>query len=428
MTAIESAWPKYPNYRITLVRDPVTARAWFGDLLLAESDDAIRLTESKHVDRLYFPVADVRWDLFTPSQETTVCPFKGQATYWSLTATDPVEHDLVWAYADPFDEVGAIVGHVAFFQERVRIEIEEHWPGNEPGIPIVKRFPAWGDSTDLLRLLDVEPAVEPGHFVGRRYRDTRRNVVEGGHLLAQGIVATTKTIPNQRVTSASMYFPKAAAFDARLDIAVEVLRAGRTFSTTEVRVTQEESLRAVGLFLSDEGASDVIAHAAAMPAVGGPRDAEPLDLWVTGRDVRVVDAAYDPDPDRIGPPELHVWVRFRDAPAEPYLHTALLAQSSTHWTIAAAMRPHPGFGEAQAHATLSTGVMGVTMAFHEEVDVTQWLLTSTTAISAGRGLTQGEGHVFTEDGRLVASYTVQAMIRAFARPPESMGHDRSTAM
>jgi acyl-CoA thioesterase len=60
--------------------------------------------------------------------------------------------------------------------------------------------------------------------------------------------------------------------------------------------------------------------------------------------------------------------------------------------------------------------------------VTQWHLYSNPAIFAGRGLAQGEGHIFTEAGRLVASYTVQAMIRGFERPPEAMGHDRSTAM
>jgi acyl-CoA thioesterase len=72
--------------------------------------------------------------------------------------------------------------------------------------------------------------------------------------------------------------------------------------------------------------------------------------------------------------------------------------------------------------------MAVTMAFHDDVDVTQWLLYSNPAIHAGRGLCQGEGHVFTEDGRLVASYTVQAMIRDFVQGPEAMGHDSSTAM
>ena len=225
-----------------------------------------------------------------------------------------------------------------------------------------------------------------------------------------------------------MYFPRAASFDSPLALTVDVLRGGRTFSTAEVRVTQDEKLRSVGLFLLDAGAPDVIGGNTAMPDIGRPCDAVPLDMRVTGREIRIVDGAYDPDPDRIGPPHIHAWVRFRDVPSEPYLHAALLAQSTSHWTIAAAMRPHPGFGEALAHVTLSTGIMGVSIAFHDDVDVTQWLLYSNPAIHAGRGLAQGEGHVFTEDGRLVASYTVQAMIRDFVEGPDAIGHDAIPAM
>jgi acyl-CoA thioesterase len=213
-----------------------------------------------------------------------------------------------------------------------------------------------------------------------------------------------------------------------LDIDVEVLRPGRTFSTVEARVSQHEQLRSTGLLLLDAGAPDVFRGAAEMPAVPGPYDAEPLDMRVTGRDLRIVDGAYKPDPDLVGPPEIYAWVRFRDAPAEPYLHAALLAQSTTHWTIAAAMRPHLGFGEADAHVTLSTGIMSVAIAFHDDVDVTDWLLYANAATYAGRGLAQGEGRVFTEDGHLVASYTVQAMIRAFANDPSKLGLDATNAM
>ena len=247
-------------------------------------------------------------------------------------------------------------------------------------------------------------------------------------MFAEGLVAASKMLPRQRVTQASMYFPKAAAFDAPLDVVVDVLREGRTFSTAEVRVDQDGKLRSVGLYLLDAGSPHVIDGGVEMPDVGAPDDAEPYDMRVTGRELRIVNGDYRPDPDHLGPPELHAWIRFRDVPPEPYLHAVLMAQPTTHWTIAAAMLPHPGFGEAQAHVTLSTGIMAVNMAFHDEVDVTQWLLYSNPAIYAGRGLAEGEGHVFTEDGRLVASYSVQGMIREFQQGPEAMGHDASTAM
>ena len=152
-------------------------------------------------------------------------------------------------------------------------------------------------------------------------------------------------------------------------------------------------------------------------------------MRVTGRDLRVVDGAYSPDPDRVGPPEIYTWVRFRDAPTEPYLHDALLAQSTTHWTIAAAMLPHKGFGEADAHVTLSTGIMSVSIAFHDERRRHRVAaVRQPRPLYAGRGLAQGEGHVFTQDGRLVARYSVQAMIRGFARDPNQLGLDATNAM
>ena len=426
---IESAWPRYPDYRIALVPLTETARVWHGDLLLAESASCLRVEETGHADCLYFPESDVRWANFASAEEVhTVCPFKGVADYWDLTAVEPIEKGLVWTYREPFPEVAGIRGYVAFYQDRVRVEIEERWPGDDdPRALRTRRFPPWGDAGDLLGLIDVQE-TSPGRFVGPPYPDTPRNVVEGGQMLAQGIVAASKMIPGQRVTSGYMIFSKAASFDDPLDLEVDVLRRGRTFSTVEVKIGQGGQLRSAGLLLMDAGSQDAIRGSVAMPDVPGPYDAVHLDMGVTNRDLRIVDGAYDPDPDRVGPPEIYAWCRFRDDPGEQYLHAALLAQSTTHWTIAAAMRPHPGFGEALAHVTLSTGIMSASIAFHDEVDVTEWLLYANPSIYAGHGLAQGDGRVFTRDGRLVASYTIQAMIRPFDRPPDQMGLDATNAM
>jgi acyl-CoA thioesterase len=225
-----------------------------------------------------------------------------------------------------------------------------------------------------------------------------------------------------------MIFSKSATFYKPLDVTVDVLRAGRTYSTVEARINQEDALCSVGLFLFDSGAADVIQGSAEMPLVPGPFEATPLDMGVTGRDLRIVDNAYAADPDRVGTPEIYAWCRFAEAPKEQYLHAALMVQSMTHWTIAAAMRPHAGITEEAAHDTLSTGIMSIAVAFHEPVDVTDWLLYANPAIYAGHGQAQGEGRVYTQDGRLVSSYTVQAMIRDFTRPPEAMGMDSSNVM
>jgi acyl-CoA thioesterase II len=428
VATIQSAWPTHPGYSIDLVPLRGTARVTHGDLVLAESTSALRLIETDHVERLYFPISDVRLDLLETNDHHTICPFKGQADYWSLVAGPSPVEDVFWTYPDPFDEVGGIKGFLGVYHEKVHVECETRWPNDSgPAAVALSRFPIWGDQADLVGLLDAEEA-EPHRFVAPGYHERSRNVVEGGQLLGEAIVAASKAIPGQRVTWASMTFPKSASFDTALELAVEPLRQGRTFSTVEVRATQEGRLVAPGLVMMDSGADDTIRDRAEMPDVPGPGGSVPHDMRVHGRALRVVDGAYDPDPDRIGPPVLYAWVRFRDNPAEAYLRQALVAQASTHWTIAAAMRPHRGFGEAQAHVTLSTGIMSVTIAFHDDAPVDEWFLYSNTAIWSGRGLAQGEGRVFTAGGTLVASYTVQAMIREFARTPDTLGMNSTNVM
>jgi acyl-CoA thioesterase len=176
----------------------------------------------------------------------------------------------------------------------------------------------------------------------------------------------------------------------------------------------------------DSGANDSIRATAEMPDIPGPYDSEPYDMGVIGRDLRIVDGAYSPDPDRIGPPQIHAWMRFRDNPAERCLRSGLVAQATTHWTIAAAMRPHPGFGESMAHVSLSTGPMSISLALHDDAALDDWILYTTTATWSGQGLAQGEGRIFARDGTLIASYHLQAMIRSMI--PAARGKDPATAM
>jgi acyl-CoA thioesterase-2 len=426
MAVIESAWESHPGYRIDLVPYVGTARVWHGDLLLAESQAALRVWETDHVERLYFPESDVPFDLFEPNDHHSVCPFKGEADYVTLTASDPPLEDVFWTYRDPFTEVAGLKGYYGVYHEKVRVELETRWPDDERAVT-THRFPVWGDQSDLVRLMDAQP-VGTNRFVAPGYHERTRNVVEGGQLVGQAIVAAAKAIPGQRVVSVHMTFPKSASFDEPIDLVVDPLRQGRTFSSVALRAEQSGALVSPALILMDAGAPDVIRDAVAMPDVPGPYESEHYDMRVTGRDLRIVEGAYSPDPDRVGPPVLYAWVRFRDNPDEVYLRNALVAQATTHWTIAAAMRPHPGFGEAQAHVTLSTGIMSVAVAFHDDQPVDQWLLYANRATWSGRGLAQGEGTVFGQGGQLLASYSVQAMIRDFTQRPEALGMDYSNAM
>jgi uncharacterized protein (DUF427 family)/acyl-CoA thioesterase len=438
MAAVESAWGRFPGYRVDLVPWRGRGRVRLGDRVLAESDACLIVQESDHAAQLYFPESCVAWEHFQATDHHTTCPFKGEADYWTLVASDPPLENVVWTYRKPLEEVAGLAGYVAFYCDRLEVELVDVFPA-DPVHEVLHRCPAWGDAADLLRLLDVTKVAE-GRFASPPYPDpplgtffpqlrqkNARLVVEGGQLLGEAIVAASKSVPGQRVTSASMIFSRAARFDAAHEIEVEVLRRGRGFSTLQTRTLQAGKLCSAGILLLDAGAPDAIRGAATPPDVPPPEACPQLDMGVTGRELRTVDDAYRRQ-DVTGPAEIFTWARFRDAPAHDYLHAALLAQSTTHWTIAAAMRPHEGVSEAQAHVTLSTGILAATIAFHDEVDVTEWLLYANPAIYAGRGLAQGEGRVFTRGGRLVASYTVQAMIREFRTPPGVMGKDSTDAM
>ncbi|MFD0364647.1 acyl-CoA thioesterase [Nocardia sp. GCM10030253] len=271
---------------------------------------------------------------------------------------------------------------------------------------------------ELLRLLDVQPRAG-GRYLAPAHGPTERNVVEAGQLLGSAVVAAAKQVPHQRVVSASMIFSRAAEHTAPISLEVEVLRGGRTFSSAQVRAHQHDALCSAGLVLLDAEAPDLIRSAAPGPDVDPPDRLRSHDLpgtVVAGRDIRVVDDAYTDEAARIGPPELFVWTRFQDKPEHQYLHAALLTQSTTHWTVAAALRPHAELSQSMAHHSISTGITMATITFHDVADVTQWLLYATRVTYAGRGHAQSEGRVYTEAGSLVASYAVHAMVRVFDRP------------
>jgi acyl-CoA thioesterase len=140
-------------------------------------------------------------------------------------------------------------------------------------------------------------------------------------------------------------------------------------------------------------------------------------MGVTGRELRVVDAAYTDDPDApVGPPSIDAWVRFRSVPDDPALHAGLLAQFTGHMSIAAALRPHAGVGQREAHRTLSTAINAIAISFHADVRMDRWVLYRHLATVVAGGMAHSECRAFTEEGGLVASFTVDAMIRPLDLP------------
>ena len=274
----------------------------------------------------------------------------------------------------------------------------------------------WGDAADLIDILNVRPDADRTYVSVTRdsAANRHRGVVEGSQMLAQAIVAAAHHAPGRRVVSASMVFMRAASTAEPLRIQLDELSSGRNFTTLAPHIHQSGKLCASGIMLLDVTAEDVIRHAAPAPDAPGPDGSEPFDMSVTGRDVRFVDGAYTGDPHApVGPPRIDAWVRFRQVPDVPHLHAALLAQFTGHVSIAAALRPHKGIGQSQAHRTLSTAINAINISFHANVRADRWMRYHHHSTFAGDGMTHSECRVYDVEGALLASFTVDAMVRRF---------------
>ncbi len=272
--------------------------------------------------------------------------------------------------------------------------------------------PASGSSlAGMLEIFDVQP-IGPLQFAGASDGGGRR-VVDGSQLLAQAIVATSKTCPRHTVRSAHAVFFRTVDDEGPLRFDVDVLHDGRTFASAIVTVVQDDRRCASITVLSDVEHPDVVRHGPAMPLVGSPEGAIPCPMPMDGREVRLDGVRDANDPDEVGPPILDAWLRYSVVPGQPALAKALIAHFTGHLSISTTMRPHPGVGTAMAHHNLSTGVMAISVTFHEPMGWDGWLLYHHESAQVGSGMSFVRGQVFTEDGQLLASFSQDGMIRAF---------------
>lgn len=115
--------PRDPFHRIDVLASSRQVRLELDGELLAESAGPVLLFETMLPTRYYLPREDIRAELI-PSQTRTVCAYKGQASYWSVTVGDTVIDDLAWTYEAPLHEASAVRDLVALFDERVDVVLD----------------------------------------------------------------------------------------------------------------------------------------------------------------------------------------------------------------------------------------------------------------------------------------------------------------
>ena len=93
-----------------------------GGAVIGESTRALELREGSYDPVIYFPREDVAMAFLDPSDRTTTCPHKGEASYFTIVTKSTTLPDAVWSYENPKEGVEAIAGHLAFYPDRIAVE------------------------------------------------------------------------------------------------------------------------------------------------------------------------------------------------------------------------------------------------------------------------------------------------------------------
>jgi acyl-CoA thioesterase II len=257
-----------------------------------------------------------------------------------------------------------------------------------------------------------------------RYRasnlESVHGVVFGGQLLAQAVMAALAGQESKSVKTIHTIFARGASPDAPLDITVERMHSGRSVASSTVTIGQGTTLCTRSLVLLTAEEPDVIRHADAQRSKSTAADVAGHIRGDGAWEMGIVGDVDISDPDLVGPAELDVWVRFAGAPDDPSVDQALVAYSTDGFLIATAMRPHAGIGQAQAHRTLSTGVLSHTLTYHERCPAREWHLLQQRSPYAGHGRSYGVGDIFRSDGQLAVSFVQDAMIRVRSGAPGAL--------
>ena len=276
----------------------------------------------------------------------------------------------------------------------------------------------------LLDLFDVQPDGE-NRFIAETgpAGEDERQVVEGTQVLAQALVAVAKRFPDKSVRSVYAVFARAVMVSAGpVELEIDVVSEGRSTATAIVAAKQNGKRCITMTVLADVPTDDVIRHNLPRPDVAAPEDANVSEMPMGGRQLRLVDVVDVNSPDEVGPPELYAWLHYDPVPTRADLAKALIAYFTGHLGISTTMRAHEGIGTAQAHLTVSTAPMTVSVSFHEPVCWDGWILYTHESTQVGAGMSYVRGAVHTEEGELIASFAQDALIRPLRTTDTAIKH------
>ena len=108
-----------PDHPITIAPNAKRVRVIFGDKVIANTTRALTLREASYPPVQYIPRADAAVDLLKPTAHASHCPYKGDASYFTIAAGGKTAENAVWSYEKPFPAMAEIAGYLAFYPNRM---------------------------------------------------------------------------------------------------------------------------------------------------------------------------------------------------------------------------------------------------------------------------------------------------------------------
>ncbi len=284
---------------------------------------------------------------------------------------------------------------------------------------------------ELLHLMELE-TLEVNLFRGES-RDIGTPRVFGGQVLAQSVIAASRTVDEGTIHSLHAYFLRAGDASSPIVYDVDRNRDGRSFKSRRV-VAIQHGRPIFTLAASFQLEQDGLEHQLEMPDMPGPEELPPgsdipedrlkqasplLRRWLrrTGpfdfRPVQKTDL-FHPHPQ---PPYSNIWFRLTEKIDVPdAMHRALLAYASDFYLVGTATLPH-GISFIQDNLTMAS--LDHAMWFHRPVRVDEWLLYSCDSPSASGGRGLARGSIYDRNGVLVASTAQEGMMRLKQRQEDN---------
>jgi acyl-CoA thioesterase-2 len=276
---------------------------------------------------------------------------------------------------------------------------------------------------DLISLLELE-TIEDNIYRGQS-RDIGTPQVFGGQVLGQALIAAGRTVTGRFAHSLHAYFLAPGDVNSPIIYEVDRARDGGSFSNRRV-VAIQHGRQIFNMTASFQTVETGLGHQLSMPRVPAPEGLKDLEElareYGPGLPPRMQRFLTYRRPVQVRPvqpdqflaqaslePVKQVWMKTLDPlPDSDALHQALLAYISDYELIGTVTLPH---GLHATRSGLQMASLDHAMWFHRPVRVDDWLLFDLDSPSASGARGLARGHVFTRDGRLVASLAQEGLIR-----------------